>query len=97
MEHIADRAGMCLPLRLKWDVACDREHKQGVSGTDRALQMTRYSGSNKFYLTLAEQWRERIMYLEVEGCTPSLEVEVEPEDYDSEDDGGAELSIFFSS
>jgi ankyrin repeat protein len=91
MEHIADRAGMCLLLCLKWDVACDRENKQGVSGTDRALQIMQYSGSNEFYLTLAEQWRERVMYLEVEGCTPSLEMKMEPEEYDSEDDEGANL------
>jgi len=91
MKYIANRAGMCLLMCLKWDVACDRENNKGVSGTDRALQIMQYSGNNEFYLTLAEQWRERIAYSEVEGCSPSLEMKMEPEDYDSEEDEGANL------
>ncbi|KAI1167968.1 ankyrin repeat-containing domain protein [Nemania serpens] len=86
MEIIAHRSVFSLIVCLeKWGkTLCQVRNKEGVSGTDRVLQILKYAGNCEFHQTLAKYWRERINY--AEGSNPMLTTNSVASDYNEDED-----------
>ncbi|KAI1186860.1 ankyrin repeat-containing domain protein [Nemania serpens] len=86
MQHIAEHSAFSLVSCLKWGEMCLLRNKKGLSGTDRVLQILKYSGDCEFRQTLAKHWREIIDY--TEGSDPRLTTSFVVSDYTGDDDDG---------
>ncbi|KAJ2995463.1 hypothetical protein NUW58_g1262 [Xylaria curta] len=94
MEFIAKRWADSLLVCLKWGVEYEQRNKKGVSGMDRVLEILKQSDTSELHRTLAEEWHERIDY--VEDSSPRLtakwaavdDSDVEDELLDDEDLNG---------
>ncbi|KAI0799027.1 hypothetical protein GGR55DRAFT_684323 [Xylaria sp. FL0064] len=73
MDCIAQRSGYSLAFCLNHGVEEQLRNNKGLSGTERVLEILKYSGTCEFCQTLARRWDELIYY--VEDPSPRLMVD----------------------
>ncbi|KAI1345636.1 hypothetical protein F5Y01DRAFT_51609 [Xylaria sp. FL0043] len=73
MDCIAERSGYSLVFCLNHGVEEQLRNNKGLSGTERVLEILKYSGTCEFRQTLARRWDELICYVEDTG--PGLMVD----------------------